>query len=55
MFQPYLLAIFGEFFLTYADNASTSMSEIPHEIKIVVVMIRYFSSHMEFLNIEVER
>lgn len=26
-------------FVTYAENVSTCMSEIPHEIKIIVVMI----------------
>jgi len=43
MLRPYLLAIFREFSLVYVAYVPTYMSEIPHAIKIVVV-IRYYTA-----------
>jgi hypothetical protein len=43
MFRPYLLAIFRDLSLVYVAYVSTYMSEIPHAIKIVVV-IKYYTA-----------
>jgi len=41
MFQPNLLAIFGELSLFFVAYVSTYVSEIPHAIKIVMVIKHY--------------